>query len=338
MTADPRASRGRAELAERLAAVVRARLPGLSEIRELDRCWGGVLRETWTFEAVGSEGTRGLALRRSPGGKPLVEGLALAHEARLHDVVRSAGVPAPSVYWVLGPSDGLGEGFLAERLGGEIRPRRVLRNAGLSAVRPVLARQCGELLARLHAAPAFGLEGLEPREPEQQFEELRARYDAFEHFRPAFELAFCWLGDHMIDPVPPALVHGEFRNGKLVVGEDGVRAVLDWELAHLGDPAEDLGALCAPYWRFGQLDRPVGGFGAREDLLAGYAAAGGAEIDPHRIRFWEVFAMVRQGITCMTMLANAAESPDRAVERAAIGRRTSATELELLASLAPVEA
>ena len=328
-------ARGRAELAERLSAVARARLPGVREIRGLDRLWGGAIRETWRFEALGSETAHSLVLRRSPGGKPVVEGLALASEARLLELVRGIGVPTPCVYWVLGPSDGLGEGFLAGCPAGEFRPRRILRSPALAAVRPQLAHQCGELLARLHAAPTFGLDGLEERAPEQQFEELLACYEAAEYPRPTFELAFCWLGDHMLDPVPPVLVHGDFRNGKLVVGEDGVRTVLDWELAHLGDPAEDLGLLCAPYWRFGALEQAVGGFGSREDLLAGYSTAGGAEIDPRRVRFWEIFAMLRQGIRCMTLLAG--ENAERAVERASVGRRASAAELELLASLAPSE-
>ena len=48
-----------------------------------------------------------------------------------------------------------------------------------------------------------------------------------------------------------------------MVGPEGMRAILDWELAHLGDPMEDLGWLCVPSWRFGMMDQPVGGFGQR---------------------------------------------------------------------------
>ena len=69
---------------------------------------------------------------------------------------------------------------------------------------------------------------------------------------------------------------------------DGLRAVLDWELAHVGDPMEDLGWICANPWRFGVEDKPVGGFGQREDLWAGYEAAGGVPVDP-RAHWWEVF-------------------------------------------------
>jgi aminoglycoside phosphotransferase (APT) family kinase protein len=66
------------------------------------------------------------------------------------------------------------------------------------------------------------------------------------------------------------LVHGDFRNGNLIGGPDGLRAVLDWELAHLGDPLEDLGWLCVRSWRCGAEPR-VGGFGPVDDQVAAYA-------------------------------------------------------------------
>ena len=77
-------------------------------------------------------------------------------------------------------------------------------------------------------------------------------------------------------------MHGDFRHGNLIIGPDGVRAVLDWELAHLGDPMEDLGWICVNSWRFGEIDKPVGGFGTREELFAGYEAAG-RRVDPERV-------------------------------------------------------
>ena len=104
--------------------------------------------------------------------------------------------------------------------------------------------------------------------------------------RPVISLAFRWLDDHC--PPPPArpcVVHGDFRHGTLIIGPDGVRAVLDWELAHIGDPMEDLGWICVNAWRFGVVDKPVGGFGSREDLWAGYEAAGGPPVDSRHALF-----------------------------------------------------
>ena len=113
-------------------------------------------------------------------------------------------------------------------------------------------------------------------------------------------------------------------------GPDGVRGVLDWELAHLGDPMEDLGWICVNSWRFGEVEKPVGGFGSREDLAAGYEAAGGAPVDLERVRFWEVLGTVKWGIICAMMLWSFRTGADRSVERAAIGRRASETEIDLL--------
>jgi aminoglycoside phosphotransferase (APT) family kinase protein len=150
-----------------------------------------------------------------------------------------------------------------------------------------------------------------------------------------FELALRWLKRH--DPGPPdqmTLVHGDFRHGNLVIGPDGVRAVLDWELAHLGDPMEDLGWVCVNSWRFGEIDKPVGGFGSREELFAGYESAG-RRVDPERVRFWEVMGTLRWGVMCCGMMQRFRAAPDHSMERAMIGRRSSETEIDLLRLLAP---
>src|SRR4029077_15149517 len=114
----------------------------------------------------------------------------------------------------------------------------------------------------------------------------RELYDHYNHPHPVFELAFRWLDERAKTSSRQALVHGDFRNGNFIVGEEGIRAVLDWELAHLGDPLEDLGWLCVKSWRFGHPDRLVGGFGAFDELLAAYTDAGGRGADTETVRFW----------------------------------------------------
>jgi aminoglycoside phosphotransferase (APT) family kinase protein len=165
--------------------------------------------------------------------------------------------------------------------------------------------------------------------------QLAREYQSLNWPKPVFELALRWLTDH--DPGPPQqemLVHGDFRHGNLIIGSNGVRAVLDWELAHLGDPMEDLGWICVNSWRFGEIDKPVGGFGSREELFAGYEEAG-RKVDADRVKFYEVLGTLRWGVMCGGMMQRFRLGPDHSMERAMIGRRASETEIDLLRLLAP---
>jgi hypothetical protein len=131
-------------------------------------------------------------------------------------------------------------------------------------------------------------------------------------------------------------LHGDFRMGNLLVGPDGLRAVLDWELAHAGDPAEDLGWLCAPAWRFGGAGA-VGGFGDVPAFLDAYAAAGGDVIDEPRLEWWLVYATVKWATICAMQASSHLSGARRSVELAAIGRRVCESEWDLfvLLGLAP---
>jgi aminoglycoside phosphotransferase (APT) family kinase protein len=320
------------ELGAALAAAVRRRLPGATGIAELRRLSGGASQETWSFDATTAGAPLASILRRRPSGAPdaaLGMALPLETEAELLRVAAAAAVPVPAVRLLLEPGDGLGSGYVMERLAGETIARRILRDEAFASVRPRLARHCGEILARIHAIPRARLPQLPVADAAGQLARYRAAFDAFDQPHPVFELAFRWVAEHLPAPGPPALVHGDFRNGNLLVGPDGVRAVLDWEIAHVGDPMEDLGWICVNSWRFGS-ELPVGGFGAREDLFAGYEAAGGRAVDPARVRFWEVLGTLKWGIMCMMMYGAFASGRDPSVERAAIGRRASETEIDLL--------
>jgi hypothetical protein len=105
--------------------------------------------------------------------------------------------------------------------------------------------------------------------------------------------------------------------------------VLDWELAHVGDPAEDLGWLCVRSWRFGG-PLPVAGVGSREELVAAYAAAGGPIVDLPTLLWWEAYGTLRWGVICVQQAAAHLSGAVRSVELAAIGRRVCEVELDLL--------
>jgi aminoglycoside phosphotransferase (APT) family kinase protein len=326
MTADT--GRLWADLADPLAALV-ARL-GLGELIGLDRLSGGANMETYCVRLA--DGSR-LALRRSPGaGAALTEledgqatrgGLA-AEDAVLRAAHRS-GVPVPAVVHELEPADGLGEGLLLEWLDGETLGQRIVRSERFAEVRPKLARQCGRTLARLHGIDPEPLGGVLPEvSPEELVRATWSRYQSSRATEPMIDYSARWLLDHLPSLRPPAVVHGDFRNGNLMISEtNGLVGVLDWELAHLGDPMRDLGWLCAGSWRFGRHDLAVGGFGTPEELFAGYESEAGRPVDPAEVRFWEVFGSFWWAVGCLTMADIYRSGGDRSVERLVIGRRSS---------------
>ena len=310
--------------------------PGATGVANAARLSGGASQETWSFDIVHPGGNIGAILRRAPqghGASPRAVGLDT--ESILMQRAYDAGVPSPKVLHVLQPQDDLGTGFIMARVEGETIPRKILRDAQYAEARPMLARQLGQVLAGIHALDVAQLPNLRHMTAAKEIAEFERDYRSFDWPRPVFELALRWLRDH--DPGPSdevTLVHGDFRHGNLIIGSDGVRAVLDWELAHVGDPMEDLGWVCVNSWRFGEIDRPVGGFGTREELFAGYEAAG-RRADPARVKFWEVMGTLRWGIMCCGMMQRFRSGPEHSIERAMIGRRSSETEIDLLRLLAP---
>jgi aminoglycoside phosphotransferase (APT) family kinase protein len=322
---------------EALARCIASWCPGATGVANAARLSGGASQETWSFDIVHPDGNIGAILRRSPQGYGAAPSRAagLGAEAVLMQLAHNAGVPSPRVLHVLQERDGLGTGFIMQRVEGETIPRKILRDEQFAQARPKLARQLGKVLAGIHGLDLTKLPELRRMTAAKEIAELERDYRSFDWPRPVFTLALRWLRDR--DPGPSkevTLVHGDFRHGNLIIGPDGVRAVLDWELAHTGDPMEDLGWICVNSWRFGEIDKPVGGFGSREELFAGYEAAG-RRVDPERVKFWEVMGTLRWGVMCCGMMQRFRIGPDHSMERAMIGRRASETEIDLLRLLAP---
>lgn len=333
------------ELRDGLARLAHRRLddePGV-RIENLRRLSGGANQQTWSFDLLSPRMRQALVMRRAAqatlaaraegdeGGLPG----GLRSEARLIALAAEEGVPVPTIRHVLEQDDGLGEGFIMERLDGETLGRRIARDPRFEQARRTLAFDCGRTLARIHRIQLpddLAMRCAPARTELEHYRQLHRRHGTD---KPVFELAMRWLEDHLpATDIALAPVHGDFRNGNLMVDDDGLRAVLDWELAHLGDPMEDLGWLCVNSWRFGVHDRPVGGFGTREQLFAGYESQGG-RVDPGRVFFWEVLGTLKWGVMCEKMAHAYLSGAEPSVERAAIGRRSSETEIDLLALLLP---
>jgi len=320
----------RAKVAAALAAAAERTLGGHVKIENLGPLSGGASADTWAFDADCQGERHELILRLAPPQKDHIR-LDRTTEAGLLTQAGNAGVPVPKVLFQVEEEDELGSGYAMERIAGETIARKILRDEQYAEARERMARQCGEILYRIHSMDTAKLPPLKEQPAATLIDELYPMYKAFGQELPVFELTFRWLRDHLPEEGRELrFVHGDFRNGNFTVGPEGIRAVLDWELAHLGEPMEDLGWICVNSWRFGNIDLPVGGFGLREDLFAGYEDAGGGAVDPEEVRFWEVFGTLKWGLITILQAYTHLGGAKRSVELAAIGRRTSETEIDLV--------
>lgn len=328
-TGEPGADREAKQLAPVAALLERTWSAREVRVVAADRLSGGASRMTWSLDVlVDDDRLVPLVLQRQRAGAFAAS--RLETEERLLRAAAAGGVPVPGVVAADSSGELLGSPFLlTERVEGETIPRRLLRRPDLAVARERFAADCGRVLAAVHALPLEGFPDLPRIDPLQG---LIDHLDDALGASPAFELALMWLADTRPPAQPPALVHGDFRTGNLMLDTEGLRTVLDWELAHVGDPCEDLGWLCVRSWRFGG-PHPVGGMGTREDLLAAYAAASGTETDPSTVFWWEVLGTLRWGVMCHLQARIHLGGHSRSVELAVIGRRVAENEYDLLRML-----
>jgi aminoglycoside phosphotransferase (APT) family kinase protein len=296
---------------------------------ELSQVPGGASRETW----LARSGDRQWIVRRDPTGSESL--VPMREEFGLIQRADDAGVrvPRPLAFEPQGGRFSTAGMLVAHVAGTSVGPR-ILRKPEYERARKHLAPQLAEALARIHRVRLEVLEELLPgpsRDPALvQIMEWEHQLDAIGEPLPAVELGLRWLRANRPRPAEPALVHGDFRLGNFIVDEDGLAAVIDWELAHLGDPAEDIGWLCIRSWRFGNDDRPVAGVGDLEEFISAYELAGGRPMDRDRVRYWEVFGNVKWAIICARQAHDHLTGVRRSHELASLGRRVCEPEWDLL--------
>jgi aminoglycoside phosphotransferase (APT) family kinase protein len=290
---------------------------------------GGASRETWLVEGSGGR----WVLRRDPKGS--VSLVPMAEEFALAERVSDAGVPVPEPL-AFEPEDGRfgSPGMLMEFVEGTSVAPRILRKPEYERARAALTGQLAEALARVHATPIDELEGVLPAAAGDpvlgQLDEWERQLDEIGEPLPAVELGLRWLRANAPEPAEPRLVHGDFRLGNFIVDGDGLAAVIDWELAHLGDPAEDIGWLCIRSWRFGSDELSVAGVGTLERFVAAYELAGGEPVDRDRVRYWEVFGNAKWAVICARQARDHLTGVRRSHELASLGRRICEPEWDML--------
>ncbi|KUI48600.1 acyl-CoA dehydrogenase [Mycobacterium sp. GA-1199] len=311
------------ELADALTGVLAPVLGEGVAVENLHALTGGASRTTWAFDAV-TDTRRALILRTGP---PDDVHASMELEAAVQQRAAAAGAPVPHILTADNSPAALGNPYLiCDAIGGETIVRRIYRSLD-DPGRERLLVQCAQALAAIHRADHQGIEV----PPSDQLSEWRARLDEMGDTTATFEWAFRWLEGNRPPSSQHVLVHGDFRMGNLIVDDTGLAAVLDWELVHIGEVYEDLAWFCIRAWRFGAPeDRGAGGLGSVEDFLVAYESAAGVTLDREAFRWWLTVATLRWGVICRYQAERHLSGQTESVELAAIGRRVSETEWDVL--------
>ncbi len=299
--------------------MMRAGWPG--PVTGLLRLSGGANMQSWRFETGGEA----FVLRRAPSAEWVANRqLDMAKEAAVIRCALAGGVPAPEVVAELAPEDDIGLGFIMRCVPGSPDPDNALSSP------PALLDEIAAAMAGVHALDPADLPFLPVLEPAAGVEALAAQFAEAGGDRPPIALGLAWLRANLPAPVPLAVLHGDLRIGNIMVEDGRLSALLDWELAHLGDPHEDLAFGCMTVWRFGRLDKRGFGLGQIEDLARAYEAAGGTTFDPPRFRFWLVYRTVWWALSALSMGRGWRSGADRSLERVVVARRAAEQDLDLL--------
>lgn len=306
-----------------------------ARIEDTTTLTGGAIHQHWridvTFEGGPLGGDPVALVLRAEGDATLDESLSVAEEFAIARAAFEAGVAVPEPLWQCDDA-ALGRAFSIWRfVEGVAAGHLLVRDETLGGPRPALLARLGEELARIQTiTPGHpGLEWLPVPEPSPALAAVatyRTALDAHPRPRPALEWGLRWLEREAPETERLVLVHSDYRTGNFIVGEDGLRGVLDWEFARWGDPLEDPAWLSARAWRFNRYDRRAGGLGDLADFERGYGRA----LPPRALHYWEVMAHVRWAIIAIHQGERHSSGRQPSLELALTGRIVDEIELEVL--------
>lgn len=287
-----------ADIEHQLGRYLSARDGETTTISDVARIPGGASRETYRLIATNAAGRRGMILRRDPESS-LIDTDRATEFAAYRAAHRSGVIPVPEPLVLEEDSRHLGQPFT---LMAEIPNCQTNVQLLPEALRARVAEQKWSILGRLAALDVDDL-GITHELPRTTVHECALREvdywagviqkDALQP-QPIAEAAVRWLRRH---PPPPArklaLVHGDYRSGNFLFDDGGtIRGVLDWEMAHLGDPLEDLAWSLDPLWAWPDI-HSAGRLTTRREAIAIFERAYGATVDLDVFAWWEVFASLK---------------------------------------------
>jgi aminoglycoside phosphotransferase (APT) family kinase protein len=295
-------------LADKLGAV------GEVSIEDMTRIAVGWSHETWLFDAVWRDDSgdqrRGMCLRRDPGNALLRETSDLGEQYRVLRCLEATEVPAPKVYWYEPEPDALGApALIMEKVTGECPSpwRRAGREYyAAAAERGVLPESFTDALVAIHTADWEGAgldflgvpeggDGFARREI-AKWQELIA--DSGHPGHPILDDLIGWLEANAPRTDRLTLVHGAFRTGNVLIHEDRVSAVLDWELQVIGDPMYDVAYMLTELNR--QDTELLSNVVPRDLFFERYQSRTGIEIDEERCRYYQLLYAMRSAAFWMS--------------------------------------
>lgn len=304
-------------------------------VTDLDAVSAGARRFNALFTASSEGNSTRFALTMIPTAS--IQLLDVADEATVRQLAESAGVPVPHIHHVCTDEAVLGGPFfISIAVEGETVPRRVLRLiAERDGLGSVITRQIGTAFANLHTIPESSApRSLVPETGLPAIAHALSQVDEglSELLSPSPAFSFCarWLERNAPDePSAPTIVHSDVRNGNIIVGEDGLRAILDWEGSRIGDRMEDLSWTTQRMWRFREDHLPIGGFGTIDDLRSAYVDHGG-DWDEERFRWWRVLLTVRWGLGMAGQSRSHLDGSFKSIVMSASARRMAELEFDAL--------